>query len=182
MSNPPPKPIDPDVGLTEPIDSDVDLTEPIDSDVDLTEPIDSDVDLTVPAQRDELARRPAAVLGAIAAGGVLGAEARAGLVAVLPGRGFPVGTLLVNASGCLLIGVLMVLVAEAGRGGPLVRPFLGVGVLGGYTTFSGYAVDAQRLLDAGRAGVAVATLAATPVLALAAVWLGARLTRAAVRR
>ena len=88
------------------------------------EPIDPDIDLHVPEQRSELARHPAAVLG-IAAGGVLGAEARAGLVAALPMRGFPVVTLLVNATGCLLIGVLMVLVAEAGRGGPLTRPFLG---------------------------------------------------------
>ena len=121
------------------------------------------------------------VLGAIAAGGVLGALARAGLVAVLPGGGVPVGTLVVNATGCLLIGVLMVLVTEAGRGGVLTRPFLGVGVLGGYTTFSGYAVDAQRLLDAGRVGTALVALAATPLLALTAVWLGAALTRAAVR-
>jgi CrcB protein len=146
------------------------------------EPIDPDVDLHVPAQRTELSRHPATVLGAIAAGGVLGAEARAGLVAALPARGFPVATLLVNATGCLLIGVLMVVVAEAGRGGPLARPFLGVGVLGGYTTFSGYAVDAQRLLADGRVGTAAAALAATPALALAAVWLGARATRAAVRR
>lgn len=117
----------------------------------------------------------------IAAGGVLGALARAGLVAVLPGADFPLGTLVVNVTGCLLIGVLMVLVTEAGRGGTLARPFLGVGVLGGYTTFSGYAVDAQRLLDAGRVGTALVALAATPVLALTAVWLGATLTRAAVR-
>ena len=127
---------------------------------------------------------PAAVLGAIAAGGVLGAEALAGLAAVLPtpAGGFPWATLAVNVTGCLLIGVLLVLVAEAGRGHPLTRPFLGVGLLGGYTTFSGYAVDAQRLLAAGHAGTAVAALAATPVLALLAVTAAARLTRRAVAR
>ena len=43
---------------------------------------------------------------------------------------------MVNTSGCLLIGVLMVLIVEARQGHRLVRPFLGVGVLGGYTTFS----------------------------------------------
>jgi CrcB protein len=123
------------------------------------------------------------VLGAVAAGGVLGAEARYGIARLLPTPtgGFPVGTLVINATGCLLIGVLMVLVVEAGRGHPLTRPFLGVGVLGGYTTFSGYAVDAQRLIDGGRVGTAVAALAVTPVLALLAVTLAARVTRAVVR-
>lgn len=141
-------------------------------------PIDPDV-----PDRQELPRHPAAVLGAIAAGGVLGAEARAGIAAVAPtpAGGFPVGTLLINVTGCLLIGVLMVLVVEVGRGHPLTRPFLGVGVLGGYTTFSGYAVDAQRLIDAGHVAAAVAALALTPVLALLAVTAAARATRAAVR-
>jgi fluoride exporter len=129
-------------------------------------------------------QRPAVVLGAVAAGGVLGAEARAGLAALLPtaAEGFPWATLLVNVTGCLLIGVLLVLVTEAGRGHPLARPFLGVGVLGGYTTFSGYAVDAQRLLAGGHAGTALAALAATPVLALLAVSGAAALTRRAVAR
>lgn len=143
------------------------------------EPVDPDV----PDPR-ELPRRPGAVLGVIAAGGVLGAEARLGIATVLPAPagGLPVGTLLVNVTGCVLIGVLMVLVVEIGRGHPLARPFLGVGVLGGYTTFSGYAVDAQRLLAAGHPGAALGALAATPVLALLAVTVAARLTRAAVRR
>jgi fluoride exporter len=127
--------------------------------------------------------RPGVVLAAIAAGGVLGAEARAGMAAVLPTGtgGFPVSTLLINATGCLLIGVLMVLVAEARWGHPLTRPFLGVGVLGGYTTFSGYAVDAQRLLAGGHVATALAALAVTPVLALMAVTVAASVTRWAIR-
>ena len=126
--------------------------------------------------------RPAAVLGAVAAGGVLGAQARAGLAAALPtaAGGFPWATLATNVTGCLLIGVLLPLVAEAGRGHPLTRPFLGVGVLGGFTTFSGYAVDAQRLLATGHAGTALAALAATPLLALLAVTAAARITRSVV--
>jgi fluoride exporter len=147
------------------------------------EPVDPDVDLGVPAQRRELGRHPGVVLAAIAAGGVLGAEARAGLAAALPtrGGGFPVSTLLINATGCLLIGVLMAVVAEARRGHPLTRPFLGVGVLGGYTTFSGYAVDAQRLLAGGHVATALAALAITPVLALLAVTVAASATRRAIR-
>ena len=124
------------------------------------------------------------MLAAVAAGGVVGAEARYGVSRLLPtpAGGFPVGTLVVNVTGCVLIGVLLVLVLETGRGHPLARPFLGVGVLGGYTTFSGYAVDAQRLADSGHLGTAVLAVAVTPVLALAAVALAARATRAAVRR
>jgi len=123
------------------------------------------------------------VLAAIAAGGVLGAEARAGIATLLPTGtgGFPVSTLLINATGCLLIGVLMVLVTEAHRGHPLIRPFLGIGVLGGYTTFSGYAVDAQRLLAGGHVATALAALAVTPVLALLAVTVAASATRRAIR-
>jgi fluoride exporter len=116
-----------------------------------------------------------AALAAIAVGGVLGAEARYGLSLLdRSAIGFPWLTLLINVTGCLLIGVLL------GRGEPahpLVRPLLGVGVLGGYTTFSGYAVDAQRLLAAGHVGTGVAALVATPLLALPAVWLGAWMSR-----
>ncbi|HEV7657007.1 MAG TPA: CrcB family protein [Mycobacteriales bacterium] len=144
------------------------------------EPIDPDVDL--PTQRRELTAHPAVVLATIAAGGVLGAEARAGIAHLMPtpAGGFPVSTLLINATGCVLIGVLMVLVLEAKRGHPLTRPFLGVGVLGGYTTFSGYAVDAQRLLAGGHVATAVTALALTPVLALLAVTVAARVTRKAL--
>jgi CrcB protein len=145
--------------------------------------MDPDVDLRVPAQRRELAEHPVAVLGAVAVGGVLGAEARAGLAALggSPGGGFPVTTLVVNVSGCLLIGVLMTLLADPRRPHPLLRPLLGVGVLGGYTTFSGYAVDAQRLFADGHPATGAAALLTTPVLALTAVWLAAAVTRRVTR-
>jgi CrcB protein len=135
--------------------------------------VDPDVDLHVPADRQELARRPAALLGAVAGGGVLGALARAGAQTAFPHppAGFPWATLGVNVTGCLLIGVLMA-VLTARPAGTLVRPFLGVGVLGGYTTFSTYAVDVQRALVAGAPGTALAYLVATPVGALLAVWAG----------
>ncbi|MGK5675935.1 fluoride efflux transporter FluC [Micromonospora sp. URMC 106] len=136
--------------------------------------VDPDVDLSVPADRGELAARPGAVLGAVAAGGALGALARAGLQHALPHgpTGFPWATFGVNLTGCLLIGVLMAALERAGGGRPLLRPFLGVGVLGGYTTFSTYAVDVHRALDAGAPAVALGYLAATLLGALAAVWLG----------
>ncbi|MEU8261870.1 CrcB family protein [Micromonospora sp. NPDC048999] len=136
-------------------------------------PVDPDVDLRVPADRGELNAHPAAVLGAIAAGGVLGALARAGLQAAFPHppTGFPWATFGINVVGSLLIGALMA-VLTVRPAGPLVRPFLGVGVLGGFTTFSTYVVDTQRAAAAGAPGTALAYLAATLVGALLAVWAG----------
>ncbi|SCG67523.1 FluC/FEX family fluoride channel [Micromonospora inositola] len=139
--------------------------------------VDPDVDLRIPADRAELTAHPAAVLGAIAAGGVLGGLARAGVQAAFPyaPTGFPWATFGINLTGCLLIGVLMAVIG-ARPVHPLVRPFLGVGVLGGFTTFSAYAVDAQRAVVAGAAGTALAYLAATLVGALLAVWAGDAMT------
>ena len=124
------------------------------------------------------------VVVAVAAGGVLGAEARFGMSVLLvhghaPG---PWATLLVNISGCVLIGVLMVVLTELGGGHPLARPFLGVGVLGGYTTFSTYAVEVLQLEDAGRTAAALGYLVVTPLVAVAACAAGTAATRVAWRR
>jgi fluoride exporter len=148
------------------------------------EPIDPDVDLHVPAQRRELRRAPWSVLAAVSAGGTLGALARYAATVAWPHApgGFPWATFAVNVSGCLLIGVLMVLVTEVWTTHELVRPFLGTGVLGGYTTFSTYSVDGQQLLAAGSAGTALPYLAGTLVTALVAVAAGLGLTRAVARR
>ncbi|PRY34111.1 fluoride efflux transporter FluC [Umezawaea tangerina] len=108
------------------------------------------------------------VLGAVACGGALGALARYGL-----GVAFPYGpwtVLVVNATGCLLIGVLMGLTEDV-----LLRTFLGTGVLGGYTTFSTYVVDFQRFASQGRPAIAVAYLGGTLALALLAVYSGTAL-------
>jgi CrcB protein len=76
----------------------------------------------------------------------------------------------------------MVLVVDVWEAHPLVRPFLGVGILGGFTTFSTYVVDAQRLVNAGAAATALAYLAATLAGAIFAVYVGLTITRAAVGR
>ncbi|MGW0803943.1 fluoride efflux transporter CrcB [Nonomuraea sp. NPDC002799] len=124
------------------------------------------------------------MVAVIAAGGALGALARHGVQTVLPAgpADFPWGTFWVNVSGCLLIGILMVAVTEVWRAHRLVRPFLGVGVLGGYTTFSAYAVEIQRVAGAGAPLTALAYLAATLVAALAAVAAGTWLARRAAGR
>ncbi|MGV9213578.1 fluoride efflux transporter FluC [Micromonospora sp. RB23] len=139
---------------------------------------DPDVDLRVPADRGELTARPATVLATIAAGGVLGALGRAGLQHLAPHAptGFAWATFGVNITGCLLIGVLMAVLGHLGGGHPLARPFLGVGILGGFTTFSTYAVDIQQALVAGAPGTALAYLAATLLGALVAVALGEAVT------
>ncbi|WP_410817743.1 fluoride efflux transporter FluC [Micromonospora sp. 050-3] len=145
---------------------------------------DPDVDLRVPADRSELTARPATVLAAIAAGGVLGALARAGLQHAVPHppTGFGWATFTINTFGCLLIGVLMAVLGHLDGGPPLARPFLGVGVLGGFTTFSTYAVDVQQAIVAGAPGTALAYLAATLLGALVAVALGDAVTAGLLRR
>jgi fluoride exporter len=123
------------------------------------------------------------VLAAISLGGILGALGRYALTTAWrpePAR-FPWSTFVVNVSGCLLIGVVMVLITEVWSAHRLLRPFLGVGVLGGYTTFSTYAVDGQRLVAGGAPGTALVYLVGTPAAALAAVYIGVALTRVATR-
>jgi CrcB protein len=129
------------------------------------------------------ARKHVDVLGVIALGGVLGAEARYGIERLLPHEGgVPWATLAVNVLGCLLIGILMVVLLELTAPHRLTRPFLGIGLLGGFTTFSAYAVETQQLLDDGRPQLALAYLAATPVLAIAFTWAGTATARTVISR
>ncbi|WP_431995738.1 fluoride efflux transporter FluC [Streptomyces griseoflavus] len=124
-------------------------------------------------------RAQAPVLAAVALGGAAGATARyaATLGWPTPAGAFPWTVLGVNVAGCAAIGVLMVIVTEVRTAHPLARPFLGTGVLGGFTTFSTYAVDVRDLLDGGHQAAGAACLVATPVAALAAVWTAAAATR-----
>jgi CrcB protein len=146
-------------------------------------PVDPDVDLHVPAQRLELRLHPALLLGSIATGGVVGSEARYALTLAVPdpAGGVPWTTLAINVAGCLVMGMLMVVVRRFGARLPLLRPFAGVGVLGGFTTFSAYAVGVQRLAG-DRPWPALAYLALTPALAVPAVAAGAWLGRALLVR
>jgi fluoride exporter len=124
------------------------------------------------------------VLAVIALGGVLGAEARYALGVLLPHTpgAWPWSTLLVNLSGCVLIGALMVVITELAYGHRLLRPFLGVGVLGGYTTFSTATLDTLTLATAGRPGAAIAYTVATGVLAVLACGAGVVAARLAAGR
>lgn len=114
---------------------------------------------------------PAPVL--VAVGGAVGALARWGVgrVALLGGLPAEVGTLVVNLVGAFAIGVLV-----ARTGDPQIRVLLGTGVLGGFTTFSTFALDGLGL--AGRPWAAAAYLVGSVVLGLAACQLGQRLAGA----
>ncbi|MEV0979417.1 fluoride efflux transporter CrcB [Streptomyces sp. NPDC049915] len=124
------------------------------------------------------------VVAVVALGGGCGAAARygAGLAWPAAGGGFPWTTLWINITGCAVMGVFTVLITEALAAHKLVRPFFGTGVLGGFTTFSTYAVDVQQLIDHGHARTALVYLAATPLAALTAVWLAATATRRVLTR
>ncbi|SFL22321.1 fluoride efflux transporter FluC [Geodermatophilus ruber] len=144
------------------------------------DPVSPDAAAPAPARRRPPGWDPA-VLTAIAAGGVVGAEARYGLGVLLPHEPgqWPWATWLINVSGCFLIGILMVVITELTSPHRLVRPFLGVGVLGGYTTFSTAMVDVQQLAVTGHPGAALGYLAGTVTAAVAATFVGMALTRAA---
>ena len=87
-----------------------------------------------------------------------------------PGRAFPLGTLAVNLSGALLLGVLVGL----GPGDDTLR-LLGTGLLGAYTTFSAWMLETERLAAGGRRGATAANIALSVALGLLAVWLGREL-------
>lgn len=142
------------------------------------EVVDPDVDLHDPDQQRETRTRQWDLVLVTSAGGILGAWSRYGVGLAVPHKSsaFPWSTVLINVSGCLLIGALMVVLLELTSPHRLVRPFLGVGVLGGYTTFSTFAVDAQRLILDHRPLVALLYVVVTLVAGSVAVWLATTAT------
>lgn len=143
------------------------------------ERVDPDVDLHVPLDRSELVRHHVSTLAAIAVGGALGAVARQLVGEALPTvpGAFPWGTFLINVGGSWLIGILMAILGLRPAPHRLLRPFLGVGILGGFTTFSTYAVQSHELVRSGYPLVAIGYLSATWLAALLAVVAGVWLVR-----
>jgi fluoride exporter len=115
-----------------------------------------------------------AVMLAILIGGGLGTVARFLLdtAFVESSRQFPTVTLLINLSGSLLIGLLVPVAERLTPRLPLVRPFVVVGLLGGWTTYSTLAVGSITLLQNGRATTCILYLLATFVGGTALVVLG----------
>lgn len=112
----------------------------------------------------------AAVL--VGVGGVAGTLARYEVSLLLPeAHGWPLATLAVNVSGAFLLGLLLELLARAGTssaGHRSVRPLLGTGFLGSFTTYSSFAVEVERLLATGSGGIAAGYVAVSLAAGLAA--------------
>lgn len=148
------------------------------------EPVDPDVDLGAADQRAELSAHHTTLV-VIALGAMLGAAARHGLELAWPTgpSGFPWATFATNVVGSLLLGALMVVVQETRAAHPLLRPFAGVGILGGFTTFSTYSVQVRDLLAGAdpHPGLALAYLFGSVAAALAAVAVGLGLARLVLR-
>jgi len=141
------------------------------------EPIDPEVEAIRPG-RDVL------VVVAVTLGGIVGAVGRYAATLWWPTgpTGFPWTTFGINLIGSFLLAIVVVLSTERWPDSVVFRPLLGTGVIGGFTTFSTFAVDQQRLITHGHALTAIAYLVGTLAVCLAATWAGQRATLAVVGR
>lgn len=118
-------------------------------------------------------------------GGAIGAMARFGAVGLAGrvfGPGFPYGTMMVNVVGSFLMGIAAaVLVLRAMPGNEtLLRPFLMTGILGGFTTFSAYSLDAVSLFEEGRYEAALFYVLGSVLLSIVALLAGLALARSLI--
>lgn len=119
-----------------------------------------------------------------AAGGALGAGMRHFInTAFLAwfGPGFPWATLTVNVVGSLLMGALIQVLMPFDGGPPALRVFLATGILGGFTTFSAFSLDAWVLYERQQHLALAAYVAASVLVSIAALVLGMTLVRSVVR-
>ncbi|SFC34229.1 CrcB protein [Nocardioides terrae] len=138
-------------------------------------PVDSDVSATPsPLPLRELVAQHADLVPVIAVGGALGSLARWGLSEALPHGASEVawGTVVVNVAGSFLLGLLMAFVLDVWAHRRYVRPFLGVGLLGGFTTFSTYELDARGLVASHHPVLALAYVGGSILAGLVAVTIG----------
>ncbi|AKC88428.1 fluoride efflux transporter CrcB [Pseudoxanthomonas suwonensis] len=113
-------------------------------------------------------------------GGGIGSMLRHGinLTALrMVGVGFPYGTLFINVAGSLLMGVLVEYFALRSGVSAATRLFFTTGVLGGFTTFSAFSLEAALLYERGQTGLAVLYVAASVVLSIGALFLGMAMVR-----
>ncbi|HTO90559.1 MAG TPA: fluoride efflux transporter CrcB [Candidatus Sulfotelmatobacter sp.] len=114
-------------------------------------------------------------------GGFVGSALRYGLGGWLArlksGWSFPIETLVINVTGCLVIGFLAGIAETRGVFAGTTRAFLFIGVLGGYTTFSTFGYESFQLLRDGQITTAVLSVALQVTLGLSAVWAGDALAR-----
>ena len=113
-------------------------------------------------------------------GGAIGAGLRHGVGLAAPrlGEEFPWGTFIVNLTGGLFAGLLLGFLLSRGAEGEPWRLFLGVGLLGGFTTFSAFGVETIYLFRRGEQAVALGYVASSVAGGILGVWLGMSLVRA----
>jgi len=115
----------------------------------------------------------------VALGGAIGAALRFGaglwIVRLTGGGAFPVAILSVNVVGSFLMGLFVVWSQH--RGFSAWNPFVMTGILGGFTTFSAFSLEAVTLLERGQTGLALAYIGASVGLSLGALALGITLAR-----
>lgn len=120
-------------------------------------------------------------LSQVALGGAIGACLRylsnVGAMRLF-GPGFPYATMFVNIAGSFVMGVLLVFLAH--KGGMRFAPFLMTGILGGFTTFSAFSLDAFIIYERGQIGLAAAYILGSVALSILALTLGVLLTRGAL--
>jgi len=119
----------------------------------------------------------------VAFGGALGASARYGFglwAERMAGASFPYGTLGVNILGSFFMGLLAAWLTMKSGGSETMRLLLGVGILGGFTTFSSFSLDAMNLLRDKGAGAFLIYIAASVGLSLLAIAAGLWLMRRAI--
>jgi CrcB protein len=113
-------------------------------------------------------------------GGGLGAALRHGVnlgAARWLGVGFPFGTLIVNVTGSLIMGIIAGYLAFRGDASQNWRLFLTTGILGGYTTFSAFSLDAALLYERGEVSLAAIYVAASVVLSITGLFAGLAIAR-----
>lgn len=116
-----------------------------------------------------------ATVGAVAAGGAVGSVVRLLVGAAIQQRAsttFPVGTLVINITGSLVLGFVLRLALDTSAISPTLRALLTTGFCGGYTTFSAFSYESAVLVEGGSYGRALVYALASVVLSVAAAFAG----------
>lgn len=143
--------------------------------------LDREIETLAPPRALDVSRRHHLI---IAAGAILGVLARFGIgewSKTYLALSVPLGTLIINLVGCLLIGSVQTIFLELRLMRREIQLFLAVGLLGGFTTFSTFSIETVRLLQAGRVTAAIAYQALSLVGGMAAVVVGVGATHLLTR-
>lgn len=117
------------------------------------------------------------LIGLAGFAGTIGRCLLADVIAKRYGETFPLGTLIVNLTGCFLVGLLFYLLHERFVVHPTARTVIMIGFLGGFTTFSSFGLQTFTLLQGGEFGLATLNLTVSNLVGLVMVWVGYTLAR-----